>query len=143
LYPEQDVQVYHWAKFKFQKQTIHMPLSDIEKSAILLIALGPERAQRILDQLSTAELMPLIEAMKRMKSIAPEVRDAVLEEVASLLEDLSKGKQPTTPEAMDLLKSIGPYIPEAIDPDKIDWNRAGFDFDPPDDENPQLPGGRR
>lgn len=120
-----------------------MNLSDIEKSAILLIALGPERAQRILDQLSTAELMPLIEAMQHMKSIDPQVRNAVLEEVASLLEDLAQGKQPTTPEAINLLNAIGPYAPEAIDPDKIDWNRAGFNFDPPDDDSPQLPGGRQ
>lgn len=135
------MQIYPLTKLKFQKNL--MNFSDIEKSAILLIALGPERAQRILDQLSTSELMPLIEAMKHMRTIDPEVRNAVLEEVASLLDDLARGKQPSTPEAIDLLNSIGPYIPEAIDPNKIDWNRAGFNFDPPDDDHPQLPGGRR
>jgi len=120
-----------------------MNLSDIEKSAILLIALGPERAKRILDQLGTGELLPIIEAMQRMRKIDPEVRDAVLEEVASLLENLAEGKQPSTPEAIDLLNSIGPYIPEQIEPDEIDWDRAGFNFDPPDEDNPQLPGNRR
>jgi len=120
-----------------------MPLSDIDKSAILLIALGPERAKRILNQLGTNELLPIIEAMQRMRKIDPEIRDAVLEEVASLLDDLSHGKQPSTPEAADLLNSIGPYIPEKIEPDQIDWDRAGFNFDPPDEDNPELPGGRR
>ena len=87
--------------------------------------------------------MPIIEAMQRMRKIDPEIRDAVLNEVASLLEGLADGKQPETPEAMDLLSSIGPYIPEQIDPKEIDWDRAGFNFDPPDQDDPELPGGRR
>lgn len=131
------------SQISFFESIRSMPLSDIEKSAILLIALGPERAKRILDQLGTTELLPIIEAMQRMRKVDPETRDAVLKEVAALLEDLSQGKEPSTPEATDLLNSLGPYIPEQIEPDQIDWDRAGFNFDPPDEDNPELPGGRR
>ena len=120
-----------------------MPLSDIEKTAVLLIALGPERAGRILDRLGTADLLPIIEAMKHMRRIDPETRRAVLEEVAELLEDLAAGKTPRSHRAIDLFKTLGPYLPEPIDPKHIDWDRAGFNFDPPDEAPPDLPGCRR
>lgn len=119
-----------------------MTMSEIEKAAVLLIALGPQRSQRILDQLGTDELLPIIEAMQRMKHIDPTVRRQVLLEVVELLENLSTGNKPTSPNP--LFQKLGPYLPKNIDAKNIDWDRAGFRFDPPDDPPPNLPsGGRR
>ena len=51
-----------------------MSLNETEKVAVLLVALGPKRAQRILDRLSTDELVLIVDAMKRLGNIQPEIR---------------------------------------------------------------------
>lgn len=115
-----------------------MDLTEVEKAAVLLIALGPERAQGILDQLSASEMAPIIEAMGRMGRIEPEVRRAVLEEVNGILMDRAAGQifgrkgRSESPEASeqppDLLGRLGPYLPDRFRTDRIDWDAAGFDF---------------
>jgi len=137
-----------------------MNLNETEKVAVLLVALGPKRAQRILDRLSTDELVLIVDAMKRLGNIRPEVRRQVLEEVNDILQGLARGDTAGNPVApapeipatsapgVDLFTRLGPYLPESIDPSRIDWDAAGFDFDdsdadqwrrggsdPPDEEN--------
>jgi len=114
-------------------------LSEIEKAAVLLIALGPQRAQRILDQLSANELLPIIEAMQKMRHIDDITRNEALAEIADWLDDQATDKTPTSDTAINLLSAMGPYLPETTDNQKIDWSRAGFNFDPPNEKPPQLP----
>lgn len=71
-------------------------MNEFEKVAILLIALGPKRAKRILDRLGPDELLPIVETMRRMKKISPEARESVLEEVNGILEDLAASSFPGT-----------------------------------------------
>ena len=115
-------------------------LSDIEKAAILLIALGPERSQRILNQMGADELLPIIEAMQKMKHIDEATRNEALADIADWLDDQATDKTPTTDTAINLLEAMGPYLPETPDTNKIDWGRAGFNFDPPNEPPPKLPG---
>ncbi len=120
-----------------------MKLSDVEKAAVLLIALGPERSKPILDQLNTEDLFPIVDAMKRMRSIPHEVRRAVLMEVNRILHKLT-GERPPTPQdsaddsTAELFRRMGPSLPRGIDPD-----RAGWDDDPseagPQWDEPELP----
>lgn len=117
-----------------------MDLSDIEKAAILLIALGPERAQEILDQLSANELLPIINAMKKMRHIDANTRNEALNDIANWLDDSNADISPSSDQAINLLNAMGPYLPETSNTDTIDWSRAGFNFDPPQEEPPQLPG---
>ncbi len=99
-----------------------MNLTEVEKAAVLLIALGPQRAQRILDRLGAADLVPIIDAMQRMGQIAPEIRRAVLREVNQLLTHRAAGRvsgaQKPADEEIDLFDRLGPYLPDRIDPDR-------------------------
>jgi hypothetical protein len=117
-----------------------MSLSEIEKAAVLLIALGPDRSQRILDQLGADELLPIIEAMKKMRHIDETTRNEALADIADWLDDQSTDKTPSSDSTISLLNAIGPYLPEALGTQKIDWSRAGFDFDPSSETPPRLPG---
>ena len=121
-----------------------MNLNETEKVAVLLVALGPQRAQRILDRLSTDELVLIVDAMKRLGNIQPDLRRQVLEEVNDILQGLPKGAspKPEVPEPqlpsspvsdVDLFERLGPYLPNSIDPSQIDWDAAGFGFDDPSD----------
>lgn len=104
-----------------------MNLTEIEKVAVLLIALGPKRAQRILDQLSTTDLLPIIAAIKPMEKISPKVRQKVLEEVKQILTDQTT-KRPSTQKRnfqTSLLDQLGPYIPN-----QIDWTTTESDLGP-------------
>lgn len=127
-------------------------MTEIEKVAILLIALGPDRSQRILDRLGPDELIPIVEAMRRLKKIPPETREAVLLEVNDILEDLAAAtfpgsdydpakpetppevpppELPNQPSAKDILGQVQDELPERIEPTDlpdIDWGAAGFDF---------------
>ena len=116
-----------------------MNLNETEKVAVLLVALGPTRAQRILDRLSTNELVLIVDAMRRLGNIRPEIRRQVLEEVNDILQGIANRdpKQPAAslpelPDApqtgIDLFEKLGPYLPGSIDPSRIDWDSAGFDF---------------
>ena len=71
-------------------------MNEFEKVAILLIALGPKRAKRILDRLGPDELLPIVETTRRMKKISPEARESVLEEINGILEDLAASSFPGT-----------------------------------------------
>jgi hypothetical protein len=126
--------------FNFLNFELPMPLSDIEKAAVLLIALGPERSQRILNQLGADELLPIIEAMQKMRHIDETTRKEALVDIADWLDDQTTDKTPTSDSAISLLNAMGPYLPEAPDTKKIDWSRAGFNFDPPNEPPPKLPG---
>ena len=125
-----------------------MELTDTEKVAVLLIALGPQRSQRILDRLGADELIPVVAAMKRMGQVSPEVRRAVLEEINQILTDQATGRvpgprqtasPPEPPPRPDLFGRLGPVLPDRIDPDRIDWNAAGLDFDPPPESRWRRP----
>jgi hypothetical protein len=144
-------------------------MNEIEKVSILLIALGPKRAKRILDRLGPDELLPIVETMRRMKKISPEARESVLEEVNGILEDLAASSFPgtefdpgtppiadppeTSPSAHDILKKVRDELPDRIEPNtlpEIDWGAAGFDFGSgnggkrkDDHEPPSDPGLRR
>lgn len=115
-------------------------LSDIEKAAILLIALGPDRSQRILDQMGTNELLPIIDAMQKMRHIDEATRNEALADIADWLDTQTTDKTPTSDTAINLLNAMGPYLPEKPDTSQIDWDNAGFDFDPPNEPPPKLPG---
>ena len=128
-----------------------MKLNETEKVAVLLVALGPKRAQRILDRLSTDELVLIVDAMKRLGNIRPEIRRQVLEEVNDILRGLSRRSEapetpvpefPTdeAPTRVDLFQKLGPYLPDSIDTSSIDWDSAGFDFDtqPPDRDDEEA-----
>lgn len=107
-----------------------MNLTEVEKAAVLLIALGPQRAQRILDRLGATNLVPIIDAMQRMGQIVPEIRRAVLREVDQLLTDRAAGrvsgveKPPSeaADERIDFFAQLGPYLPDRIDWDADDSN---------------------
>ena len=129
-------------------------MSEFEKVAILLIALGPQKAQRILDRLGPDELMPIVQAMRKLKRITPEAREQVLTEVNGILEDLAAtafpGSEfefdptspepniaptelPPTPSARDILEQVQDVLPKKVEPEaksptEIDWGAAGFDF---------------
>ncbi len=126
-------------------------MTEIEKVAVLLIALGPERSQRILNRLGADELLPIVETMRKMREIPPDVRESVLEEVNGILEDLAASsfsgsgydpdappqpeiqtpELPDDPSAKDILKQVQKELPDRIEPDslpEIDWGAAGFDF---------------
>ena len=146
-------------------------MTEIEKVAVLLIALGTQKSQRILDRLGPDELLPIVEAMRKMNKIPPETRESVLLEVNGILEDLAAtsfpGSQfdpeasPTVPEAQlpsgptakDILGQVQDELPERIEPKDlpdIDWGAAGFDFgsgkrgkSDEDDTTPPDAGGRR
>ena len=113
-----------------------MNLTETEKIAVLLIALGPERASRILDRLKGDELTDVIAAMKRMKEIPPEIRRAVLEEVDGIL-SRQAGVPPreATTQREDLFGRLEPYLPDHIGPVDIDWDDGGPDR-PSDDSTP-------
>ena len=127
-------------------------MSEIGKVAVLLIALGPQKAKRILDRLGPDELMPIVQAMRKLKRITPEAREQVLTEVNGILEDLAASAfpgsecDPTSPEpdiappelppapsARDILEQVQDVLPEKVEPEakpptEIDWGAAGFDF---------------
>jgi len=128
-------------------------MTELEKVAILLIALGPQHAQRILDRLSPEEMLPIIEAMRRVGKVPIEKRNAVLEEVNGILTDLAAGRPPRVPSSerdspdgpaagtVDLIRKLGPYLPERVDPGSVDWSsadpqaREDNDSDDPGDED--------
>ncbi len=130
-----------------------MNLTEYEKAAVLLIALGHEHAQPILDRLSAGDLLPIIKAMKKMRKVPPDVRRAVLNEVNDLIDksanQISDNDDPstseTTPKDPSILDHIGPYLTNQLDPDQIDWDGAGFNFSDPSDEDPpyEPPEGHR
>ena len=72
---------------------------------------------------------------------------AVLEEVNRILIDRAARRIPGAqkpadrpgppPRQPDLFGRLGPYLPDRIDPDRIDWNAAGFDFDSPSEDPPR------
>ncbi|MDA0746061.1 MAG: hypothetical protein O2954_06040 [bacterium] len=126
-----------------------MNLTEVDKAAVLLIALGTERAQGVLDRLGTADLVPIVQAMKKMQKIDPQVRREVLAEVIQILGGLNAGPKREAQRGdlelerdAGLLGRIGPLLPGHVDSDQIDWGRAGFDFGtedpwrrkPPEDE---------
>jgi hypothetical protein len=127
-----------------------MNLSDVEKAAVLLIALGPERAEGILAQLSAADLLPIVDAMKRMRQVPHDVRRSVLLEVNRILHRLSGGSPAGTRSARaegasDLFRRLGPSLPSRIDPERIDWDdedpRDGPQWDEPELPSPPRPPG--
>ena len=121
-----------------------MNLSEPEKVAVLLIALGRERAEKILNQLGPDDLVTIIDAMKNVKDFTAEVRRAVLEEVNEIL--LDPGTASETGDGpfkrREILGRIQPLLPNRIEAEGINWDAAGFDFGdpwprrppPPDDE---------
>ncbi len=113
-----------------------MDLTETEKIAVLLIALGPNRAGRILDRLKGKELTDVIAAMKRMKEIPPGIRRSVLEEVEGLL-SRQAGLPPreATSSREDLFGRLEPYLPDHIGPIDPDWDDGGSDR-PSDDPPP-------
>ena len=62
-------------------------LSGIQRSAVLVMYLGPKAATRLLGHLDTATLQRIGEGMAEVEQIAPDVVEAV---VRSFLEDLYK-----------------------------------------------------
>ena len=131
-----------------------MELTDVEKVAVLLIALGPERARPLLDRLDADDVMKITTAMSRMGSVPPEVRKQVLEEMRDALSGRLGGPRPDRGgrrERRDrdevvagLLDRLGPRLEDHINPDCVDWDAASFDSGEPEDEDPgpPLPGGR-
>ena len=55
-------------------------ISGVEKAAILLIALGPDRSSNVFKHLKEDEIEQLTLEIANTKSISPEVKDAVLDE---------------------------------------------------------------
>ncbi|MDP6778624.1 MAG: hypothetical protein QGI83_17860 [Candidatus Latescibacteria bacterium] len=112
-----------------------MDLTETEKIAVLLIALGPDRAARILDRLKGDELTEVIAAMNRMKEIPPGIRRSVLEEVEGIL-NRQAGLPPreTTSRREDLFGRLEPYLPDHIGPIDPDWDDG--ETDRPSDDSP-------
>ena len=54
--------------------------SGVQKAAILLIALGPERSADIFKHLKEDEIEELTLEIANTRSVSPQVKDAVLEE---------------------------------------------------------------
>ena len=141
-------------------------MDEIRKVAVLLIALGPTHAQRILDKLGPDEMLVIISEMRKMSKVSVNERMAILEEVNDLLEALSTGSPagdspdpshfspPTPPDsAAAILDQVKDDLPPKIGPERlgeggVDWGAAGFDFgsrggsDDDNDENPPSPGDR-
>lgn len=144
-------------------------MDEIRKVAVLLIALGPAHARRVLDKLGPDEMLVIIAEMRRMSKVSLEERMAVLEEVNDLLENLTAAtpsaltSEPSLPEqpappsqqgtATSILDQIKDELPDHVDLERlrqrgIDWGAAGFDFggtggDEEDDPPPDAPPGRR
>ncbi|MBK34059.1 MAG: hypothetical protein CME26_00840 [Gemmatimonadetes bacterium] len=136
-------------------------MDEIQKVAVLLIALGPIHARRILDKLGPDEMLVIIDEMRKMSKVSVDDRMAILEEVNELLESLSSGAPtgattdashfapPAPPNsAAAILDPVKDELPPKIDPDRIsdrgiDWGGAGFDFgsrsDSDGDDPPQSP----
>lgn len=141
-------------------------MDEIRKVAVLLIALGPTHAQRILDKLGPDEMLVIISEMRKMSKVSVDERMAILEEVNDLLEALSSGSSagdspdpshfsaPAPPDsAAAILDQVKDDLPPKIGPEQlggrgIDWGAAGFDFgsrghtDDDQDDNPPSPGDR-
>ncbi len=139
-------------------------MDEIRKVAVLLIALGPTHAQRILDKLGPDEMLVIIAEMRKMSRVSVDERMTILEEVNALLENLSSGatvdespdathfSPPAPPDsAAAILDQVKDDLPSKIDPERlgdrgIDWGAAGFDFGSPgdseDDKGPPSPGDR-
>ena len=64
-------------------------MDEIQKVAVLLIALGPIHARRILDKLGPDEMLVIIDEMRKMSKVSVDDRMAILEEVNELLESVS------------------------------------------------------
>jgi flagellar motor switch protein FliG len=60
------------------------PLTNRQKAAILLVALGQEAAGRILQHLAPDEIEALTVEIARMGKVAPEVRESIIEEFHEL-----------------------------------------------------------
>ena len=132
-------------------------LNEVEKAAVLLIALGPEKAQDILDRLGSTDLMAIVSAMKRFQNVSEELKQSVLLEVSQLLMGLAANQfpvkddrdtttvdeeqpglptrkprseqvEPPADTNVNLFDRLGPLLKDRIDSDKIDWGAAGFDF---------------
>ena len=109
-------------------------LNEVEKAAVLLIALGPENAQTILDQLGSSDLMAIVSAMKRLQGVSEELKQSVLLEVNQLLMGMAENQFPSSetdvPDRTDnqTVRSLGervdldveePEIPKAPDTDLL------------------------
>ena len=55
-------------------------ISGVQKAAVLLIALGPERSSQVFKHLKEDEIEQLTLEIANTKSVSPDVRDAVLDE---------------------------------------------------------------
>jgi hypothetical protein len=71
-------------------------LNAVEKAAVLLIALGPAKAQEILDRLGSSDLVAIISAMKRLQGVSEELKQSVLLEVNQLLMGLAANQFPAS-----------------------------------------------
>ena len=55
-------------------------ISGVQKAAVLLIALGPERSSQVFKHLNEDEIEQLTLEIANTKSVSPDIRDAVLDE---------------------------------------------------------------
>ncbi len=63
-----------------------MPISGIRKAAVLMVALGDERAKEIYRQLGDREIERLTQEIASLRSVSPAMSQAVLEEFHELME---------------------------------------------------------
>src|SRR5580693_7606518 len=62
----------------------HQPLTNRQKAAILLVALGPEWAGRIYQYLTQEEIEGLTVEIAKMGKVSADVREAIIEEFHEL-----------------------------------------------------------
>ncbi|HIG56760.1 MAG TPA: hypothetical protein EYG11_18475 [Candidatus Latescibacteria bacterium] len=141
----------------------------LQKIAIFLIVMGPNKAREILGDLSLDTIESINEAIQNLKQITPQEKAATMIEFGDFFykgKPLSaKLKEPTAmkkatpkttaekqaqekvgePESKKAAKKTPPVVPLAeldektiaetlaklkdkVDPGKIDWGKAGYDF---------------
>ena len=141
----------------------------LQKIAIFLIVMGPDKAREILGDLSLDTIESINEAMQNLKQITPQEKAATMIEFGDFFykgKPLSaKLKEPTAkkkakpkataetqakkklgkPESKKAAKKMQPVVhlaeldektiaetlaklKDKVDPGKIDWGKAGYDF---------------
>ena len=127
--------------------------SRLEKVAVFLIVLGPDKARQILADVDLETVEAINASMLDLGDLRPEEKAAVMIEFAGFFYDnkplTDKLKEPAPKKRAKKSSTSTPHkmpstqadeddettilntlqkLRERVDPNKIDWGRAGYDF---------------
>ena len=89
-------------------------MSGLQKSAVLLIALGPEKSARIFKHLKEEEIEELTLEIANTRSITPQIKESIIEElkewcaeIDEYLENIAKLEEEAKKSGEDLSEVLG------------------------------------